>query len=477
MGYQVFPQPSQASSITNYSYVSSTTAGLTISSSNFSGYNIYASTTQVGPGVYTVGAMTTTAASATYVIYGSTDATSFRLTPSTIAVSLAVASTSSTSLYVKTRWRNTNGGGLSFRVSTGRVTFVKKFEDDVVIVGCKTSVAGSNQEPITISTDGRNFTRNYMGFATNGGFWGMNAFKKDGIYYVWTTAGNLHSSTDFVNWTTVTAWSQPASPTNYASLIWDSTLNRYFATADANVTTVWTSTNLTNWTSRGIAAQSISEVKRVNNYIYGFGRDNLTTRPALIMTTDGLNWTTAVINNLYFGQTAGGTPTVEDINYGNNIYFIAGKNGSNEGWVSASTDGVNWTTVTTPTLSTTALEYSATLYDGQYMMVLGVGSTAQGVLWSTNGFNWSTMGRGIRAWGIGTESAAWNNNTIKWAFFSTSATDTKYWALAGGNKNSGFDNFVSQDYGYGWAKTRMGENQPGDFNLIITKSDLTVDGR
>jgi len=218
--------------------------------------------------------------------------------------------------------------------------------------------------------------------STNGSSWAIEPFKNsfvgqgsvytNGKYFRVGNEGMLVSS-DADN------WSHPWGGT-LQSAVYDG--SQYVAVgANGNDGTAWTSPDLQTWTPHVFDAYS----KNLNAIAYGNGKyvavgENFNGVASIVTSSDGVSWSK--------NTSISDATSLYSLAYGNGLFVAVGTNGSVR--LLTSTDGVTWTQPTLPATSYTNLYFIK--YINNQFFAIGGDMAGNNLLWkSTDGTNWTDI--------------------------------------------------------------------------------------
>jgi hypothetical protein len=160
----------------------------------------------------------------------------------------------------------------------------------------------------------------------------------------------------------------------YAAILMDTFM---FIGGSGGGGTLWSSSNSTTWTNRTTGLSGIvydvAKGTVTNNYVAVSGSSTATTN--ISASTDGITWTT---------RNSGVSQQLRCVTFGNNLYVAAGLTGN----ITTSTDGTTWTTRTSPQ---TSVAWNFALYNNGKYLLIAQEPTSAGInaAYSTDGTTWT----------------------------------------------------------------------------------------
>ena len=424
MGYQVFPAPSSSVDLGKYSFYSDGSPSINPTTASLSqAVAWYLSSANIPAGTYRMAA-TGADETQTYMrrisIWNSAGEYT-TITPSQTAQVSAILDTAGTSWGFKylNSWSRSAANGV-FRYATNNQYYdIKVYDTGYSIIGGYNG-NGINDEPIKVTTNGTSFTR-YLPAGLSTSYWGclFTYYSPVGYFAALNSAGGLYQSTDIVNWTRAST-ADPFVNWTPNDGYYDTTLARHYVVGNwGNV--LYVSTNgTTNWSTVALTTgQNRARIVRAGSYLMTLGQGNADV-PMIEISTNGTNWTKAVIPTGVATWSTNTSPTIRAVAYNGTRYVAASDNGA----VITSTDGLNWTTsIDRPT--TGQGNFYGAIWDGTYFIVAGLNATTNGWRFSTNGTTWGSMSTAAG------QPITNLNNTYTLGLFYNTNFSRKYYAFHG----------------------------------------------
>lgn len=424
MGFQVYPTPSSSVDLGKYSFYTDGSPSIlptTGTLSNAAAY--YLTSASVPIGTYRMVA-TGQSEDQTYlrrIAICNSGGEITNITPSQTAqvtTFLATAGTSWGFRYLNS-W-NVNSANGVFRYGTNNTYYdFKVYDTGFAIIGGYNG-NGINDEPIKVTTNGTSFTR-YLPAALSTNYWGclFTYYSPVGYFAAINSGGGLFQSTDIVNWTRAST-ADPFVNWTPADGYYDTATARHYVVGNwGNL--IYVSTNgTTNWSTVALTTGAArARIVRAGDYLMTLGRANGDV-PMIEISTNGTNWTKAVIPELAAVWSTNTNPVIRAVTYNGSRYVAASDNGV----IITSTDGLNWTTSVNRPATGHGNFYGA-IWDGTYFIVAGLNNTTNGWRFSTNGTTWGSMSTAA-----GSPQADLSNTYTLGLFYNTNFS-RKYFAFFG----------------------------------------------